>query len=70
MALSKDGNIVPDKGKKDDVVSTVHFLRGVVLMILHHQQHRVLNKLGVYVCSEWSKNTYFVVCTTVDLFGY
>ena len=49
MALSNcfmDGNIVPDKGKKGDVVSTVHFLRGVVLMILHHQQHRVLNKLG------------------------
>ena len=48
MALSNDfmdGNIVPDKGKKGDVVSTVHFLRGVVL-ILHHQQHRVLNKLG------------------------
>lgn len=49
MALSNcfmDGNIVPDKGKKGDVVSTVHFLRGGVLMILHHQQHRVLNKLG------------------------
>ena len=40
-----DGNIVPDKGKKDNVVSTIHFLRGMVL-ILHHQQHRVPNKLG------------------------
>ena len=57
MALSNcfmDGNIAPDKGKKGDVVSTVHFLKGGVLMILHHQQHRVLNMLGVYVCNEWS----------------